>query len=57
MHTKIYKVKNTHKITMYGGEKMEFVIEALEEVTPKHPCSSKPFKALPPSQPIGIWLS
>ncbi len=28
---------------------MEFVIEALEEVTPKHPkCSSKPYKMLVP---------
>jgi len=38
---------------------MEFVIETLEEVTPKHPtCSSKPFKAvLPIPQPIGIWIS
>jgi hypothetical protein len=37
-----------------GGEKMEFVIEALEEVTPKHPiCSSKPFRAaLPIWEPI-----
>ncbi len=37
---------------------MEFVIETLEEVTPKHPCSSKPLRAyLPIPQPIGIWIS
>ncbi len=34
---------------------MEFVIETLEEVTPKHPyCSSRPFKALPAPFIIGI---
>ncbi len=34
---------------------MEFVIETLEEVTPKHPCSSKPTKAyLPLPFVIGI---
>lgn len=36
---------------------MEFVIEALEEVTPKHPyCASKPFKVYPGpiTPPIGI---
>lgn len=35
---------------------MEFVIETLEEVSPKHPiCSSKPYKAipLPDGGPIG----
>jgi len=34
---------------------MEFVIEALEEVAPKHPyCASKPFKAVPvPGGPTG----
>lgn len=29
-----------------GGEEMEFEIETLEEVSPKHPCSSKPLKAM-----------
>jgi hypothetical protein len=30
---------------------MEFVIEAMEEITPKHPlvCSSKPAKAMVPT--------
>jgi len=32
---------------------MEFVIETLEEVSPKHPCSSKLSKASPP---IGIVI-
>lgn len=27
---------------------MEFVIETLEEVAPKHPCSSKPARAVAP---------
>ena len=32
---------------------MEFVIETLEEVTPKHPtCSSKPVKAVVPGPVI-----
>lgn len=33
---------------------MEFVIETLEEVSPKHPCSSKLSKASSP--PIGIVI-
>ncbi len=34
---------------------MEFVIETLEEVTPKHPyCASKPFKLAPGPVIIGI---
>jgi len=28
-----------------GGVEMDFEIETLEEVSPKHPCSEKPFKA------------
>jgi hypothetical protein len=32
-------------VQLYGGETLDFEIETLEEVSPKHPCSDKPFKA------------
>jgi len=41
-----------HTITpLKGGEKMEFAIESVEEVSPKHPiiCASKPSKAMAPT--------
>lgn len=42
-------------VSTNGGERMEFVIETLEEVSPKHPCSSKPLKAMAPG-PIIIGI-
>jgi hypothetical protein len=37
--------RKKHYSNSKGGVEMDFEIEALEEVSPKHPCSDKPFKA------------